>query len=221
MVKKTAILFGPTGLTGMHVLKKLIENDSYKRIKIFTRSDLSCTSNKAEIFKTPLEDIDKYEDDIKGDDLFCCLGTTIKKAGSRKNFRKVDYEFPVKIAQIAEKNRVPGFHIISAIGAGAESSSFYLRTKGELENDLLGMDFERLIILRPSLLLGKRDEFRLGEEAAKAFMWLAGFLLWGRSRKYRGIEAETVAQAMVKLANSETGKIIFESDEIELHGKNH
>ena len=219
MVKKIALLFGATGLTGTHVLERLINDDNYERIKIFTRSDLPYSGNKAEIFKTPIENIGNYEDEIKGDNLFCCLGTTIKKAGSRKNFRKVDYEFPVKIARIAEKNRVPGFHVISAIGADAESSSFYLRTKGELENALLGMDFQRLIILRPSLLLGKRDEFRLWEELAKLFMQLLRPGLRGRFRKYRGIEAETVAKAMVKLANSETGKLIFESHEIELHGK--
>ncbi len=216
MKKKTAILFGATGLTGTHVLKNLIRDERYEKIKVFTRSAPGIKSTKIQVFETTLEDIDRHEHEIKGHDLFCCLGTTIKKAGSRKNFRKVDYEFVIKIAARAAGNEVPCFLVISSIGANPDSSNFYLRTKGEMERDVLEFGLNKAVILRPSMLLGKRGDFRFAEEAGKIFMRLIRPVLRGKLKKYRAIEAETVAVAMVKLANIPTTKVIFESDEISL-----
>lgn len=216
MQKKTAILFGATGLTGSHVLQNLLKDERYEIIKVFTRSELGDRSDKIEIIKTSLEELDKHKDRINGHDVFCCLGTTIKKAGSRDNFRKVDLEFPAKIAEIASNNKVPNFLMISSIGADADSSSFYLRTKGEAEKAIQQFSFNKVVILRPSMLLGKRGEFRLLEEAGKLIMFPLRFLLRGRLRKYRAIDAQRVARAMVKFANITTNKSVFESHEIEL-----
>jgi uncharacterized protein YbjT (DUF2867 family) len=220
MQKKTALLFGATGLTGSLLLNRLTGDQRYDKIKVFTRSDLDCKSDRVEVITTRLEDIEKFSAKVTGDHLFCCLGTTIKKAGSRGNFRRVDLEFPVRIAEIASKNRVPSFLVVSSIGADPDSPGFYLRTKGEMERAVSGYEFTSLVILRPSMLLGERKEFRFLEEAGKVFMKIAGFMFRGKLRKYRAIEADTVAAAMVKLANSQTGKVIMESDEIELIGKN-
>ncbi len=219
MKNKTALLFGATGLTGSHLLEKLIADQRYKKIKVFSRSAIQSDSVKTEVIITPLEEIEKYEKEIKGDDVFCCLGTTIKKAGSKDNFRKVDYDFPLKIAGIASKNKVPSFLVISSVGADPESRGFYLRTKGEMEKKLYEIGFKKLVILRPSMLLGKREEFRFLEETAKLLIKPAGFMFRGKLRKYRPIEAETLAAAMVNLANTDTGKIFFESHEIELQLK--
>lgn len=214
MHKKTALLFGATGLTGTHVLKKLIKDDRYGKVVIFTRSDPQVIDDKTEVIKTPLEELDNYKNKIKGDDIFCCLGTTIKKAGSKENFRKVDYEFPVMIARIAEKNKVPNFLIISSIGADPDSSNFYLRTKGLTEKSILEFGFKKTVILRPSMLLGERKDFRLMEEAGKVFMYIFSFMFIGKLKKYRGIKAEKVAGAMIKFANTDTDKTIYESHEI-------
>ncbi len=216
MQKKTAVLFGATGLTGNLVLGILAKDERYEKIRVFTRAELSVNSDKIEVIVTDLENLDSLADNIKGHDLFCCLGTTIKKAGSKENFRKVDLEFPVKIAEIASKNKVPNFILISSIGADPQSSNFYLKTKGEAEEAIQKSGFKKLVILRPSMLLGKRKEFRLLEEAGKLVMLPLKFILKGRLRKYRAIDAERVAKAMVKFANITTSKKIFESHEIEL-----
>ncbi len=216
MQKKTAVLFGATGLTGNLVLGILAKDERYEKIRVFTRSELTVNSDKIEVIVTDLENLDSLADNIKGHDLFCCLGTTIKKAGSKENFRKVDFEFPVKIAEIASKNEVPNFILISSIGADPQSSNFYLKTKGEAEEAIQKSGFKKLVILRPSMLLGKRKEFRLLEEAGKLVMLPLKFILKGRLRKYRAIDAERVAKAMVKFANITTSKKIFESHEIEL-----
>ncbi len=214
MHKKTALLFGATGLTGNHVLKKLIKDFRYDKVVVFARSELQLIDDKTEVIKTPLEELDNYEEKIKGDDIFCCLGTTIRKAGSKENFRRVDYEFPVMIARIAEKNKIPNFIIISSIGADPDSSNFYLRTKGQTEQAIQEFDLKKTVILRPSMLLGERKDFRLMEEIGKAFMYLFNFMFIGKLRKYRGIKAEKVAEAMIEFANTETDKNIYESHEI-------
>jgi uncharacterized protein YbjT (DUF2867 family) len=216
MKKKTAILFGATGLIGGHVLKMLQLDDRYSKIVVFTRSDPETKYDKAEYIKTGLDDLDIYEDKLKGDEVFCCLGTTMKKAGSKEQFRKVDFGYPKKIAEIAEKNKIPGFLVISSIGADAESSNFYLRTKGELEKYLFSLNFRYLVVLRPSLLLGKRSESRLMEDAGKAAASILRPFFLGSLKKYRAIEAEHVAKAMLKFANNIAGRKIFESHQIEL-----
>ncbi len=219
MQNKTAILFGATGLTGAQVLQKLVQDERYEKIIVFTRSVPKIKSSKLEIINTPLEYLDKYENEIRGNDVFCCLGTTIKKAGSKEIFRKVDLEFPAKIAAIAHKNEVPNFLIISSIGANPYSSNFYLRTKGEAEKAIQKYNFKKVVILRPSMLLGKRSEFRFMEEAGKLIMFPLRFLLRGKLKKYRAIDSERVAKAMVKFANITTSKSIFESHEIELFAR--
>ncbi len=219
MHNKTAILFGATGLTGNHVLHKLVEDNRYGKIKVLTRSEPEIRSDKIEVIKTPLEKLHEHADKIDGDEIFCCLGTTIKKAGSKDKFRMVDYQFPVTIAKTASKNKVPGFILVSSIGADPESSNFYLRTKGEVEHAVQQLKFEKTIILRPSMLLGKRDEFRFMEEAGKLIMSPLRFVLRGKLKKYRAIHARTVAKAMVNLANTPFIKTIFESDEIEIYSK--
>lgn len=216
MKGKTAVIFGASGLTGRQVLQKLIQDERYEKIRVFTRSEPDIKSGKLEIIIAPLEELGRYADQISGNDVFCCLGTTIKKAGSKDNFRKVDFGFPVIIAETASRNGVPNFLIISSIGADPESSNFYLRTKGEVEKAVQEFPFRKIVILRPSMLLGKRREFRFLEEVGKVIMIPLKFIFVGRLRKYRPVSAETVARAMVRLANVTTSKIIFESHEIEL-----
>ncbi len=220
MHKKTAVIFGATGLTGSLVLKKLIRDERYEKIRVFTRSEPEIKSDKMEVIKTDLENLEQYSDDISGDDVFCCLGTTIKKAGSRDNFKKVDLDWPALIAEIASKNKVPNFLMVSSIGADSKSANFYLRTKGEAENAVRRNDFHKVVLLRPSMLLGKRSEFRFFEELGKLVMIPLKFLLIGNLKKYRPINSERVASAMIEFANITTTKYVFESNEIELFARN-
>jgi len=144
----------------------------------------------------------------------------MKKAGSKAAFEWADLVLPGKIAEIASRNEVRKFLVISSIGANPLSSNFYLRTKGKMENIISENRFEQIFILRPSILLGKRQEYRLGEEFSKIFMKIFTFLLFGPLKKYRGIEASRVAETMILLANSDKTRIVYESDEIQDIRKN-
>jgi uncharacterized protein YbjT (DUF2867 family) len=173
--------------------------------------------------KTPLEnpkltqeivDFSK-EPPTRADDVFCCLGTTIKKAGSQAAFRAVDYYAVLSLAKAGGAR----FFLVSSLGADARSAVFYSRVKGEIEASAAQLPFEAVFILRPSLLLGDRGEFRLKEKIAEAAMFLLKPFLLGPLRKYRAIEAEVVAKAMLALARSgRKGVNILESDEIQALG---
>jgi uncharacterized protein YbjT (DUF2867 family) len=213
---KTALIFGATGLIGRSLLSMLIRDQSYDKIKIFVRRKPAISDEKVEIYISDLADIMKLKEHVKGNDLFCCLGTTISKAGSRDAFRKIDYELPAEIAMMAAENKVKGFFVVSSIGADHSSSNFYLRTKGEMEAAVKKSGIDTIGIFRPSLLFGRREEFRFGETLGKAFMKLVNPLLLGGLKKYRGIEADDVASAMIAIARSrKAGTSIYQSDEIQ------
>lgn len=216
---KTAIVFGATGLVGKVLLQKLCTTEIYTRIKSIGRRSTGLTYPKLTEVINPLTDPEEIREELSGDVVFCCLGTTIKKAGSKEAFRKTDLELPVKLAAIARENQVKKFIIISSIGADAKSGNFYLRTKGEMEKQLLEINIPDIIIVRPSMLLGKRDEFRFGEALGKVVMKVLSPVMMGKLKKYRGIKAETVASAMINLANSNEDQKIVKSDELEEWGK--
>lgn len=242
---KTAILLGASGLVGNEVLKQLLcEIDAavafrtkpstmeqgkpmeslsgiFEKIKIFVRKPIAFEHPKLEQVVIEFDAIDNYCDLIKGDVLFCCIGTTIKTAGSKDSFKKVDYTYPLDFAKIAKQNGIEKFLLISSIGADKTSSNFYLKVKGEIEEALTKLNFKALIILRPSMLLGDRKEFRFGEAAGKVVMKLFSFAFIGKLKKYKAIEASTVASAMIQLSKLKTtGNSIVQSDEIQLMGSN-
>lgn len=214
-MNRTAIVFGATGLVGRELLYHLIKDIRYKAIKVFTRRDLHIEHIKVVEKVVDVENVDAYSDSIKGDDLFICLGTTRRKAGSIEKMEEIDRHMPVKIARAALVNGVRNIAVVSSLGANPGSGNYYYRIKGKMEEDILALDFTHKRILRPSILLGKRDELRLLESTGKALIKGLGFLLGGRKRKYRGIEARDVAYVMVREINNLNGKEIYESDEIE------
>ncbi|MFC2086441.1 NAD(P)H-binding protein [Bacteroidota bacterium] len=180
MEGKTAILFGAKGLTGTYLLEELVNSDNYIKIKIPGRNKKEFESDKIESFVINFNKLDDYSELIKGDDLFCCLGTTVKNAGSQEATRVVDFDYPVKIAKIAERNRVKSFIVVSSLGANPNSTSFYLKSKGMMEVAIKDLNFESLHTLRPSMLLGERNEFRFGEVIGKVFILLFGWLMFGK-----------------------------------------
>ncbi|PCJ83426.1 MAG: oxidoreductase [Flavobacteriales bacterium] len=228
---KSAIIFGATGLTGGHLLQLLLDDARYEKVKVFGRAkvqwpfeparapEIGATIKKLEEHLIDFGKLDGCADLISGDDLFCCLGTTIKKAGSQDAFRKVDLELPVKIAEMASKNGVQQFLVVSSVGADKRSSNFYLRTKGEMEEKVGEFNFEKTAALRPSIIMGNRNEARLGESISKMFMPVADHFLLGSLKKYRSIHADTIAKAMVEIANGNYEQAVFESDEIAEIGK--
>lgn len=214
MGTRTAILFGATGLVGSQLLEILIKEEEYAKIIVFSRRPVKSESPKVQEILTDFVDVKPLEGYFKGSDIFCCLGTTIKKAKSKESFRQVDFDLPVVLASIASRKPVNRFVVISSIGANAESRNFYLRTKGEMEQAVRGILGENVFIVRPSMLLGMRNETRFGEILGKWGMALLSPVLIGKLARYKGIKASGVARAMVWLAIHETGSQIIESDQL-------
>lgn len=218
-MKKTACVFGSTGLTGSVLTELLTSDERYERIIIFNRSGKEYFHPKIIQIVADYELIGNYVTELAADEYYCCLGTTIKKAKTKEAFEYVDYGLPLKIAQIATENQTGKYLVVSSIGASDKSSNFYLRTKGKMEQAVSKSGVNEVYFFRPSILLGQRNEKRLGESIGQIAMKATGFLLWGPLQKYRAIQARTVAAAMIAVANEGFENQIIESDEIEKLGK--
>ncbi len=207
---KTAIVLGATGLIGKKVTEHLLKNDTYSTVIILVRKPLNINHPK---LKQHIFNYDAIDNTLlKGDDLFCCLGTTIKTAGSKEAFRKVDLDYVVNVAKASKGNGINHFAVISAMGANKNSTVFYNQIKGEMEESIKAIGFNSTYIIRPSLLLGDRKEFRFGELIGKFFMITLSFLI---PKKYRAIYDVQVAIAMIHfMSHNEHGFFIKENDEL-------
>lgn len=213
---KKAVVFGSTGLVGQSLVTQLLNHPEYKEVICVNRREQNINHPKYREFINDLSDASAIAEYISGEEIFCCLGTTIKKAGSKQNFEKIDLKLPLAIGKVCEQKKVRHFLVISSIGADAKSGNFYLRTKGRMEEAVEKMNIAQKTIVRPSVLLGSRKEVRPGEEFGKVFMKLVAPLLFGKWKKYRPIHAEDVARAMLIIANSSpSSQVIFESNELQ------
>ncbi|KAA0231840.1 oxidoreductase [candidate division KSB1 bacterium] len=214
---KTALVLGASGLVGSHCLQLLLDNAAYDKIIVWLRKPLPVQHAKLEQDMIDFDQLSPYADKLKNvQEIFCCLGTTIKKAGSPEAFYKVDFTYPHEIAKLAAQNGVQQFLIVTALGANSRSSIFYNRVKGEIETALGKLPLPGLQIFRPSLLLGERQEFRLGERIGAIVFTALSFAFFGRLRRYRAIAASVVAEAMIRIAQQNlTGVNIFESEKIQ------
>jgi uncharacterized protein YbjT (DUF2867 family) len=216
---KTAIIAGATGLVGKELLQLLLQGKEYEKVIALVRRPLGVSDPKLKEVITDFSCLQDYEQYFSADDVFVCLGTTIKKAKTQEAMYQVDVEFPMAIGELAKKKGAKHYLIISSMNANSKSPIFYSRMKGELEEKIKSLSFEKLSIFRPSLLLGKRQEFRLGEELGALFSKGLRFLFFGPLRKYKSIEGKTVAKAMYNVAQeNQTGTWIYSSDEIETIG---
>lgn len=200
-VNKSALLVGATGLVGGHCLQLLLSSPEYSRVCIIGRRSLVIRHPK---LKQVTVDFDALPQDpaVFGvDDVFCCLGTMIAKAGSQEAFARVDRDYPIVIAGLAVKFGAKQFLLVSSVGADIQSRNFYLRTKGEVEGAISVLPFQSAHIFRPSMLLGKRMEFRWKERLFEPLMRGLQWMFVGSLRKYRPIEARDVASAMVSAAS--------------------
>jgi len=211
---KTALVFGSSGLIGGHLLNQLIKDNNYNKIKIFVRSEPENNDPKVEIIKTDFNNLENHKEDIKGDDCFFCIGTTKQNSPDKNEYRRVELDVPKEIAQIAKSNSVNSFVFVSSGYADPKSSGDYLKFKGEVEEELKRLNFSKLGIMRPSFLLGDRKEKRIGEKIGIFVFKLLSPLLLGPLKKMRPIHSEKVAKAMIRAANENSEKNIFESNEI-------
>lgn len=210
-----AIVIGSTGLVGGHLLERLHKNPHITEVVALVRKQTNFPYQKV---ACKVLDFDNINPDLlTGDILFCALGTTIKKAGSKEIQYRVDFTYNAEAARVAKLQGVKTVAHVSSIGANSKSSNFYLRTKGELEQLLTQLSFEKTIIVRPSIILGERNEFRLGEKIGIVFATLFAPLMVGKLKKYRGVHAQKIARCLITEAlNSNNKKLcIFESDVIQ------
>ena len=220
-MSQTAVVLGATGLTGNSLVTLLLHDKRFSKVKVLLRTPSLKQRPGLEPVIVDFDDTESLETALQGDVLFCCIGTTIAKAGTKENFRKVDFEIPVRCATIARRQGMKQFLLVSAVGANPTSVTFYSRVKGETEKAIESLGFPACHIFRPSVLLGARQEFRLGEWIGKFLILVFYFLLQGSWRKYRPIKAVNVAKAMINVAcNTTSGTHVYESDAIkELAGK--
>jgi uncharacterized protein YbjT (DUF2867 family) len=212
---KTALIAGATGLIGQQVLELLLDDPYYDQIKAITRSPLSIQHPKLENLVLNYDKLAERYVELKADDVFCCLGTTIKIAKTKEAFRKVDFEYPRELARITKNQGATQYLLISALGADKNSNIFYNQVKGEVEEALSHVSFRTVHILRPSLLLGERTEQRAGEGAATTFFKILGFLI---PTKYKAIDSGKVARAMIAFAKqNEPGFYFHESKELQTY----
>ena len=218
---KTALIAGASGLVGGQLLRQLLDAPEYDRVIAVGRRPVDGAHAKLTQVTADFAALDGVASELRADDAYCCLGTTISAAGSRDAFRAVDHGAVLALAWAAQRGGAQRFFTVSSLGADAQSRVFYNRVKGETEEALQVLDFGTLGIFRPSLLKGRRREFRLGEKIGHGVMALAGPLLFGSWKKYRAIEAAIVARAMLRCSLGAPGQgvLVFESDEIEDLGR--
>lgn len=193
---------------GSHLIRLLSDSKNYRRVVDYSRQKPGTNLPKVEYCPFNPEAI-VFAEGI--DDIFVCLGTTIRNAGSREAFRRVDLDMVVEIARKGRATGAKRLVVVSSIGANPNSNNFYLQTKGRMEEEVKKLGYEFCGIVRPSLLLGKRKEFRFAERMGIILFRVFRFIFVGSLRKYRGIEAEAVAKSMVMLAATGKGVVTVES----------
>ena len=210
----TAVVFGGTGLVGNHLLKILINDDYYSKVKVFTRSNIEIIHHKLEIIETNFENIESLKDKISADNCFFCIGTTKKNSPQKLEYQRIELELPKKIAQICKSNAIRSFIFVSSGFANPNHSGEYLRFKGLVEEELKSLSFENLGILRPSFLLGKRKQFRIFETIGIYIFRLLSPFFIGPLKKMKPVHANTVAKAMSNIIKKNLSQVTYESDEI-------
>ena len=211
---KTALLFGSSGLIGGQLLNNLVQNNDYSKIKIFVRSEPEIKDSKIEIIKIDFNNLENHIEDIKGDDCFFCIGTTKKNSPDKNEYKRIERDMPVEIAEIAKANSINSFIYVSSGFADPKNSGAYLRYKGEVEEELKKLNFTKLGIMRPSFLMGNRKEKRFGEKIGIFLFKLLSPLFLGPLKKMKPIHSEKVAKVMIKVANEDIQQSVFESNEI-------
>lgn len=219
---KSALLAGATGLVGRYLLHELLDSPDYGRVVVIGRRSVGFSHPRLVEHLVGFERLEECASLFRVDAVFCCLGTTLKKAGSKENFRKVDFTYCRNLAALAKRQLVPEFHLVSALGADPASTFFYTRVKGETEQALREMQFSRLCLYRISLLLGERDDRRPVEALAALLAGMLSPVLVGGLRKYRPVRADALATAMRRCSLQDfSGERIVEPEEIKalVYGK--
>lgn len=210
---KTALVIGSSGLVGSHLTQQLLDSPNYQKVIVLNRK--ACGLHHAKLEERLINFDAPQLQGLVANDVYCAIGTTLKKAGSKEAQYKIDCEYPAVLAGLLKQQGATQFMLVSSIGANAKSGNFYLRTKGELEGKLSGLGYKTLVIARPSFILGNRAEFRAGEKIGIVLMKLVSPLLLGGLKKYRGVQASAIAACLIREALKDMpGERTIESDRI-------
>jgi len=210
------ILVGASGLIGSNLLSELIQSEEISEVLLLVRKSTGISNPKVKELILKFDELNTYSSEIQGDIIYSCLGTTRRETPDSKLYRKVDLEYPLNLAKLGVKNGVSQFHIISSLGADPESSSSYLKLKGELEQELKKLNIPSLHIYQPSFLIGDRKENRLSDKIMKPISRLIDPLLIGPLKKYRSIKAANVAKVMLSQSIKDLkGTFIYPSIQIQ------
>lgn len=204
---KKAIVFGATGFIGSHLLRELLNSPDYERVITVTRKPLALSHPKLTTLIGDLASLPALKPQLVADEVFIALGTTRKHTPDEAEYYKIDHDYPVLAAEIAQANGAKSVFLVTAVGANARSSVFYVRTKGEVERDVLALNFDHTHIFRPSMILGERDEDRPRERMIIAVWNVINPLLVGPVDRYRGLAGEEIARAIAKAAQHASGKV--------------
>jgi uncharacterized protein YbjT (DUF2867 family) len=200
---RTALVAGATGLVGAALLRRLLDQPEYAEIRVIGRRPPPLEAGRIRRVASDFTNLGELAAELAVDDVYCCLGTTLRKAGSRAAFERVDYHMVVDLARAARQAGAKRFLVVSAVGASAAAPAFYSRVKARMEKAVAALPFEAVHVVRPSLLLGERGEHRPGERAAQQLAPLLSAFLRGPLAKYRPVHADEVAAALVRLALSD------------------
>lgn len=209
---RTAVIFGSSGLVGHHILNLLLQDDYYSKIKIFLRSPISLNHKKLEVVINDFNNIASLEKDIFGDHCFFCIGTTKKQTPNSKEYRRIEYDLPIEIGAIAKKNNINTFLYISSLGSNPNTKNVYLSNKGQTEEKLKNLNFDKLAIIKPSMMLGERGKFRFGEFLGQKIFITLSVLFIGPLKKFKAINSKQVAKAMTIIAKGGNSRMTYESD---------
>ncbi len=211
-MKKIANVIGATGLVGKQLVKILLTDNQFEKVRIFVRRDTGISHKKLEQKIVDFTRPETWQKDLKGDVLFSALGTTLKQAGSKEKQYDIDVVINRNFAKKAKENGIENYVVVSSVGADAKSKVFYLHIKGKLDKEVQEMDFKNLVIIRPASLTGDRENKRLGELITVPVL---NFLTIFMMKKYRPIEDVTVAKAMINgVLKPDESKIIWEAEEV-------
>lgn len=197
---KKALIFGASGFVGSFLLEELLGSSDYDLVIAVTRKKLPQNSPKLKNLIGDFANLKALKNELVADDVFIALGTTKKNTPDESEYYKVDHDYPVLAARLAKENGAKSLFVVTAVGANKDSKVFYLRTKGEVEQDLQKLNFEHTVFFRPSMILGSRGEPRPLEKALIKFWPFVESVLVGGLNIYRGTEGKTVAKSMIHAA---------------------
>lgn len=211
-IQKTAIVIGATGLVGSNLVKLLLEDEDYKKVNVFVRRPTNIEHPKLNEYVVNFDQRNDWREKVQGDVLFSALGTTLRQAGSKEAQYKVDYDYQYNMAVTAATNGVRDYVLVSAQNADPNSSFFYARMKGELEDSASKLPFKHMVLIRPGLIYGKRKHYRKRESLALCFITLCNKL--GMLKNMKPIHGKDVAQAMLYTYKTSLGRETFTGGEL-------